>query len=153
MAAITRIDAFIKTGDRDGAGTNGSVYLGIGGREFHLDSAATDFDDFEKGKSRTYVLGEPPPLPNNNNIVPVSNAVRNDPRIDYVLKSEFLDKFPVYIRLDPTGDFPEWNLEFAKITVQTHTGFFAEYRNLGDPGSDNLWLGKNYGLYCYLLKQ
>jgi hypothetical protein len=147
MATITRIEAIIQTGNKAGAGTNGSVYLGIGGREFHLNSANEAFDDFEQGKERTYVLGES--LPSDHT---VSDAAHNDPRVDYVLKSEFLDKFPVYIRLDPTGDSPDWNLERATITVRTNVGAVAKYDNLGG-FENNLWLGKNFGLYCYLLKQ
>ncbi len=82
MVAITRIAANIKTGDRDFAGTDGEVYLGIGGREFHLDSAA---NDFEQKSARTYMLGES--LPSDTT---VNNAAHNDPRVDYVLTSEFL---------------------------------------------------------------
>ncbi len=123
MATITRIAARIKTGNRSGAGTDGNIFLGIGGREFHLDSQA---DDFEQNSDRTYVMGES--LPSETS---VNNAARNDPRVDYVLTSEFLDKFPVYIRFEDSGDSPDWNLEVA----------------------NNLWLGANYGKYCYLLKQ
>jgi hypothetical protein len=158
MVAITKIEAHITTGNRDGAKTHGMVYLGIGGREFRLHSASTDPADFDKGSVLIYVMGEPPP-PNavihtssgDIHVVPVNHAAQNDPRADYVLESEFLDKFPVYIRLDPTVD--NWNLEFAKATVHTPTGVVAEYRNLGNPGSNNLWLGRDFGLYCYLLKQ
>ena len=87
-------------------------------------------------------------LPNETS---VNNAARNDPRVDYVLTSEFLDKFPVYIRFEDSGDSPDWNLEVATVTAQSHAGTVARYENLG--GSNNLWLGANYGKYCYLLKQ
>jgi hypothetical protein len=160
MANITKIEAEIKTGNRDRAKTHSMVYLGIGGREFRLHSTSTDPADFDRGSVLIYVMGEPPP-PNavihtssggSIKPVPVKNPEHNDPRADYVLKSEFLDKFPVYIRLDPTID--DWNLEFATARVHTPTGVVAEYRSFaGGPGSDNLWLGKDFGLYCYLLKQ
>ena len=55
MPNLTKIDVNIATGDRGGAGTDGSVYLGIGGREFHCDTSA---NDFERGSSRTYTFGE-----------------------------------------------------------------------------------------------
>ena len=154
MTAITRISALIKTGDRDDAATDGHVYLGIAGREFRLDSAGPDFQRPTPTEPfRTYVMGEPPQLPNPNHEVPVNHAERNDPRVDYVLTSEFLDLFPVYIRFEVSGVSPAstWNLESATITVQTHTGVLATYQNLG--GSNNLWLGNNFGKYCYLLKQ
>jgi hypothetical protein len=145
MATITRIEARIQTGNKADAGTNGFVYLGIGGREFHLDSANEAVDDFERNSDRTYVLGESLPTETT-----VSHAARNDPRVGFVLKSEFLDKFPVYIRLDPTDD--EWNLERATVTAHTNAGVVAKYDNLGG-FENNLWLARDFGLYCYLLKQ
>src|SRR5262245_55939180 len=53
MAAITRIDVRLKTGDL--SGTDGDVYIRIGGREFYIDS---ENDDFERNSDRTYTLGE-----------------------------------------------------------------------------------------------
>jgi len=142
MAAITRITAQVRTGNRNGAGTDGEIYLGIGGREFHLDSSA---DDFEQNSTRTYVMGE---------FVPgetvVNNAARNDPRVDYVLMSEFSDKFPTYLRFDPAGDSPDWNLESVTVSTHSHATPLATYTNLG--GSNNLWLGTGFGKYCYMLK-
>lgn len=44
MADITSFDITIQTGDVNGAGTDGSVYLGICGREFHLDTSKDDFE-------------------------------------------------------------------------------------------------------------
>ena len=38
MALITSILCWIVTGDEARGGTDGDVYLGLGGREFHLDS-------------------------------------------------------------------------------------------------------------------
>jgi hypothetical protein len=77
MASVSGILCQIVTGNVDAAGTDGRVYLGLGGREFRLDSTA---DDFEKGSWREYILGAvpadldlPPPR------APVRNADRNDP--------------------------------------------------------------------------
>ncbi|MBC9728137.1 hypothetical protein [Streptomyces sp. TRM68367] len=36
MAAITKIEAYVYTGDAGGVGTGGYVYLGVGGRVFNL---------------------------------------------------------------------------------------------------------------------
>src|SRR3954470_7629539 len=102
MAAITRIEANVRTGNRAGAGTDGNIFLGIGGREFVLDSSA---DDFEQNSNRTYVLGVSVP-----GETTVTNAAHNDPRTDYVLDSTFLERFPVYIRFEPEGSNPDWDL-------------------------------------------
>ena len=69
MSAITQIKAVIHTGDRNDAGTNGSVYLGICGREFKLGRA--DTNDFERSSHREYFFG------NGSN---VEEAKFNDPR-------------------------------------------------------------------------
>jgi hypothetical protein len=54
MAQIESIQISINTGDESGGGTDGSIYLGVCGREFHLDTSA---DDFERGSGQEYVLG------------------------------------------------------------------------------------------------
>jgi hypothetical protein len=47
------------------AGTDLEVYVGSGGREFYIDSQR-NFDDFERGDDRTYIIGnEPSVLPKN----------------------------------------------------------------------------------------
>ena len=86
MANLMRIDVTIQTGDRAGAGTDGSVYLGIAGREFHCDSTA---NDFERGSSRTYTFGDGANVRNGN---------RNDPRTPQLTR-EAVDRFPVYISI------------------------------------------------------
>ncbi len=60
MAAITGILCQVVTGNFSGAGTDGRVYLGLGGREFRLDSTA---DDFERASIREYVMGRGPVEP------------------------------------------------------------------------------------------
>jgi hypothetical protein len=44
MVEITRINVIVKTGNVNGAGTDGRVYLGIGGREFRLDQPGNQFE-------------------------------------------------------------------------------------------------------------
>jgi hypothetical protein len=70
MAAITRMDVRLVTGNRPGAGTDGNVFVAVCGREFSVDSAG-DFDDFERGDDRTYVFGAG---------ANVANPERNDPQ-------------------------------------------------------------------------
>jgi hypothetical protein len=134
MSAITRIDVRLVTGNRSGAGTDGEVYVGICGREFYLDSAV---DDFEQGSDRTYTLGVG---------ANINYAGYNDPRSPQ-LDTVDLDKFPKYIRLEPTGSNSEWNLEEVTVTVNPGTGQVV-YRALA--GGLNLWLGQKYGKFCYL---
>ena len=95
MAAITRIDVRIKTGRGSGfPGTDGDVYIRIGGREFFVDSEA---DDFEPGSDRTYTFGEG---------ANVRDAALNDPRSPYQLLTQNLNRFPINIRFVPGPSKP-----------------------------------------------
>jgi hypothetical protein len=80
------------------------VYLGIGGREFYLD---TDRDDFEPGTSIDYVLGE------DSN---VHNAAQNDPR-DQILYVEHAYQLPCYIRFKGKDRGDEWKLLRAGVSL------------------------------------
>ena len=137
MAAITRIDVRLITGNRSGAGTDGDIYIRIGGREFYLDSA---IDDFEQGSDRTYTFGVG---------ANVNFAATNDPRSPYQLLTERLDRFPVNLRFAPQNRDDNWNLESVTVTVNPGPGQ-VQYQALG--GSDNLWLGIHSGLHCDLVK-
>ena len=44
MVEIDRINVIVKTGNVNKAGTNGNVYLGIGGREFKLNKPGNQFE-------------------------------------------------------------------------------------------------------------
>jgi hypothetical protein len=147
MAAITGVLAQIITGNVDGAGTDGTVYLGLCGREFNLDSSQ---NDFERGSVREYILGRGPVEPN---LPPpqirVLNAHRNDPREGFPLDTTNLDAAPVYVRFEPEGDSPDWNLRSAIVLVYTGEGQFA-VAYLTPRAFDNLWLGDRYGKALYL---
>ncbi len=129
MADIKSFTVNIVTGNIDGAGTDGDVYLGICGREFFLDSTS---DDFEKGANKTYKLGEGANIKNQN---------LNDPRKPQLI-SEDLDKFPVYIRLEPSGGNPDWNITFVNVEIGG-TGYGVVFRQ-------GLWLGRRAGKVCFL---
>jgi hypothetical protein len=137
MAAVTRIDVRVKTGNRPNAGTDGDIYLNIGGREFYLDS--TD-DDFEINADRTYTLGAG---------ANINFAGRNDPSSPYQLHTENLDHFPINLRFMPKDRDDNWNLESVTATVNPGPGQ-VQYQALG--GSDNLLLGIHSGLSCNLSK-
>jgi hypothetical protein len=147
MAAVTGVLAQIITGDVDGAGTDGRVYLGLCSREFRLDSSQ---DDYERGSLREYILGRGPVEPN---LPPpqirVVNPLRNDPRRDFPLDTANLDVSPVYVRFEPEGDSPDWNLRSAIVLVYTGEGqFVAAY--FAPRAFNNLWLGDRYGKALYL---
>ncbi len=135
MAAVTRIDVRIVTGDRAGAGTDGSVFIAIGGREFDLDSAV---DDFERNSDRTYTLGVG---------ANINNAAYNDPRSPCALDTADLDRFPAWLRFEPLGGDPNWDLELVTVTVNPGPGQVS-YQALG--GANHLWLGQDFGKYCFL---
>jgi hypothetical protein len=88
MAETEKFSVQIRTGNRQGAGTDGDIYIGICGREFYIDSRRSATDDFERNSDRTYILGSA------SNIM---NSLNNDPRSPYKLFAENLDKFPAYI--------------------------------------------------------
>ena len=101
---IIRIDVGVATGCQGGAGTDGDVYIGVCGREVYIDTA---YDDFEQNSNRTYILGAG---------ANIEYAGYNDPR-NPQLNTADLDKFPVYLRFEPRGDGPDWNLEQVDVTV------------------------------------
>ena len=43
MARVTQIEVFVHTGDISHDGTNGTVYAGVAGREFVLDTFGNTF--------------------------------------------------------------------------------------------------------------
>lgn len=130
MSAIRQIRVFVHTGVENGAGTDGDVFVGICGREFRIDTSG--FDDFEAGHVRDYRLGED---------ANIANAGRNDPRSPQ-LDSDNLDKFPVYIRFEPSGSGSDWNLSTVRVSV--------EGRSYGAGFQKGLWLGQSSGKFCYL---
>ena len=137
MSIITKIDVKIITGDRPGAEAAGRVYLGIGGREFCLSTGA---NDFARNSRQIFTLGEE---------ANINNAADNDPRAPYVLHTEELSHFPVYIRFAPADPNDQWNLEAVEVHVNpARVAGERDYDALH--GAEHLWLGLSSGLYCYL---
>ncbi len=65
MSYVETIFFRFKTADIIDAGTDLEVYVGVGGREFYIESQR-EFDDFERGDDRTYIIGnEASVLPKN----------------------------------------------------------------------------------------
>lgn len=138
MAPITRISFNVQTADKDGAGTDGNVYLGFGGREFRAD---TDHDDFEQDSSREYIFGER---------ANVNNPGENDPR-NPQLQTENTERFPIYVRFQPTGGSDNWKLLRAEVSLNDalfprwDTGDYISFRPDG-----GIWLGIRSGLVVYI---
>jgi hypothetical protein len=139
MAAVNRITVTLATGNRDGAGTDGEVFLGIGGREFKLDDP--NLPGHGAGASVEYVLGDG---------ATVANKERNDPDEDLRLKTDDLEgfQFPVYIRFKGVTDNDTWNLEAATVLADSSDGIQEWKRMAGN--ANNLWLGNQFGNVCYL---
>jgi hypothetical protein len=129
---ISKIVLRVKTGNRADAGTDGDVFLGIGGRELFVDSHS---DDFERGSDRTYIFGAG---------ATVVRPAENDPRSPSQLTFDDLRLAPRYIRFEPGGD---WNVELVDISV-TYTGGGLHVSRLA--GGAHLWLGERRGKFLYL---
>jgi hypothetical protein len=136
MANINRIDARIKTGKRSGAGSDGTFYLGVAGREFRLNIPGTD--DFEEGKDQIFTLGA------GSN---VENATHNDPVSPFQIATENLNRYPKYLRFEPASATDNWNLEEIVLTVNPGPGQIV-FSGLG--AGANLWLGaRNTKLFYF----
>lgn len=135
MANIFRITVNVQTGTDSDADADGPIYLGFCGREFSLDSSA---DDFESGSSRNYVFGRD---------ANVQHAARNDPR-NPQLKTENVDKFPVYIRM---GTSDHWQLR--RVTVTLNDGITPGWDTAEIFGvTGRFWLGPTAGMILHLPK-
>jgi len=148
MAKVTGVLCQIMTADVDGAGTDGNVYLGLGGREFRLDSRE---DDYERGSWREYVLADASPEPNLTiPQVRLRNWEKNDPTLRFPLETSDLARTPVYIRFEPHSGFDSWNLFFAAVSV--YAGEFVVGYTPPDHFND-IWLGDAMGKVLYLTKE
>ena len=144
MAQVTGILCQVITGNVDGAGTDGRVYLGLGGREFRMDSGG---DDYERGSWREYIMGHGPVEPDlPSPQVRVLNGQQNDPRVGMPIKKL---NTPVYIRFEPAGGNPNWNLAFVAVLVYAPQ-FAVAYAPPEPNNFDSLWLGEKYGKVLYL---
>jgi hypothetical protein len=140
---ITQIEVILETGNRDGAGGNGDVFLQMGPREFNLrlPPNPTGPKERDKGVTNEYTLGQ------GANIV---NKDHNDPRKDLVLKITDVDGFPVCLRFKGQTDDDTWNLESVTVTATSPDGDVKWSRGFNHP--NNLWLGNQFGNVCYLIQ-
>jgi hypothetical protein len=139
MPLIESIQVEVGTLDEDGAGTDGSLYLGVCGREFHLDTSA---DDLERGSNRQYVLGD------NANI---EDMGINDPRKQRLFTGH-VDALPVYLRFVGEDSGDRWGLRRATMTLN------EELFPMWDTDSyisdvEGIWLGAKAGGVVFLINQ
>ena len=134
---INQIQIQVKTGNSQSAGTNGKVYLGIGGREFRLNKAGNQFeggiDSFEILTSGT---NDPNEINNHDEINSLNGT--NAPTIDSIA----ITRNPKYIRFEPQNDNDNWQVNSIVVTV-TGNANLQEFRG---PIGGNIWLGTRFGI-------
>lgn len=108
MVTIQKIVFRIRTADIEDAGTDGEVYVGFCGREFHI---GTSYEDFERGEERSYSTGTSAEAGEVN----VSNPALNNPGALPPLDSEDIGIYPVYVRFEPVGRDDHWSLQYISV--------------------------------------
>ena len=148
MAAISGIVFAVQMGKFVLGDTDGDIYLGIGGREFFVDSVR---DDFEVDTYREYLIGGPP-IPGSPGVdqVPILHADINDPRKDFPLDTDDLSRTPVYIRFEPEDDEDDCAVSFVAALVYTDQFFIAYFT---PDRFDHLFLGRRSGKILYLTSE
>lgn len=139
MAKITKIKLAITTVDArtaTGTGTDGAVYLGIGGREFRCDNKSEE--DLEAGKTSIFIFGDN---------TTVKEPELNDPADPYILNTDTLDKFPKYIRFEPHGQNDNWYVEGVNIHINPGQSSSRTINSLD--GNQKIWLGYRNGKFLY----
>jgi PLAT/LH2 domain len=145
---IRQLVVRIRTADREGAGTDGDVYVGIGGREFCIDS---EENDFERKSVRVYGLA----FPENPQQTRVLNSNDNDPSQPYGLNIGNIEAHPVYIRFEPKDRNDNWILEYVLVRGMGYHGeIVCDYEGLGPENEPASYLkfGTHSGKYLYLYK-
>ncbi|GAA3956274.1 hypothetical protein GCM10022384_06830 [Streptomyces marokkonensis] len=135
MTDITKLSVQLYTASDAGAGTDGFVYIGIAGREFHVDASR---NDFEAGDQFTYIFGDG---------ANVLDDARNDPRLPR-LDTDDADRYPVYVRFSGKDNDDDWCLEGVTVTVNpggSGTRTYDNPRLVGTGNDQKIWLGKRFG--------
>ncbi|MGP2441603.1 hypothetical protein [Streptomyces sp. JW3] len=140
MADITKVTVQLWTANDAEAGTNGFVYVGLAGREFHVDSSR---NDFEANDNYTYIFGDG---------ANVLDAARNDPRLPR-LDTDDADQYPVYLRFAGVDNDDNWCMEGLTVIVNpggTGTRTYENPRTAGTGADRKIWFGKRFGERLYL---
>jgi hypothetical protein len=143
---INQIKVTLETGNREGAGSKGDVFLQMGPREFNL-RLPTGLEERDQGVKNEYTLGEG---------ATIVNKDHNDPRKDFVLTIDELDGFPVCLRFKGQTDDDTWNVEAVAVTASTKRTDTSPRREArwsrGTDHTNNVWLGNKFGNVWYLLQ-
>jgi hypothetical protein len=153
---ITRIEVHIVTTLTNGrcggsgcteapSGTDSNVYLGIGGREFNLDTLG---DDFQPGLHDTFIFGEGS---NSLNGTYDLNINPNDPNTARRLTLAAPFTFPVYIRMSELKD-DDWWVNQIEVRIFSGLGTNRLLRGIWVLGSETVGvrLGRRFGFRLYL---
>ena len=140
MVTIQKIVFKFRTSDTEDAGTDGEVYVGFCGREFHV---GTSYEDFERGAVRRYSSG----MSTQEDEVNLANPTLNDPRSFPPLDSEDIPLYPVYIRFEPVGRYDHWSLQYVSVSA---AGLKYEALEPEDDAAIYTVLGYKSGKYLYL---
>ena len=140
MVTIQKIVFRIRTADIENAGTDGEVYLGFCGREFHV---GTSYEDFERGAERNYSAGMSAVAGEVDLHDPTLNDPRNFPRLD----SEDIKQYPVYVRFEPVGRYDDWCLQYISISA---AGVKYEALEPEEDATIYTTLGYKSGKFLYL---
>jgi len=108
VVTIQKIVFRIRTADIEDAGTDGEVYVGFCGREFHI---GTSYEDFERGAERSYSAG----ISAEAGEVNVSNPALNNPNALPPLDTEDIGIYHVYVRFEPVGRDDHWSLQYISV--------------------------------------
>ena len=90
MVTIQKIVFRIRTANIENAGTDGEVYIGFCGREFHV---GTSYEDFERGAERNYSAGMSAVAGEVDLRDPTMNDPRAFPRLDSEDIKQYLSMF------------------------------------------------------------
>jgi len=126
---VDQVEVYLVTGAESDAGTDGEVYLLLGGREFNIKRA--DINDRQPRAQDRYVLGQG---------ATIEHKDRNDPRQTEIFMVWDHD---IGLRFEPQADTitPDaWHLREAWLYIRA--GGFEDFAWLS-PGQ---WLGWHYGL-------
>jgi PLAT/LH2 domain len=151
MVTIQKIVFRIRTADIEDAGTDGEVYVGFCGREFHI---GTSYEDFERGAERSYSAGMSAVAGEVN----VNNPTLNNPRAFPLLNSEDISLYPVYVRFEPVGRYDHWCLQYISVSDHWCLQYISvsaadiKYEALEPEDDTNIYtfLGYKSGKYLYL---
>jgi hypothetical protein len=129
MPNIDAIEVRITTGIE---GTDATVYFGVCGREFNLDTSA---DDFNSGATDIFLL-----RPGGN----VINAEFNNPQKPQLVTGNLLS-FPMWIRYAAQPD-DDWDIQDVEVTVNPGPLQLTFVSAVPLP----LRLAKEFGEFCFL---